>query len=213
MKIDFIGVVAPLCILLPILIAVIKWKSLTIQAKWIFLYLLITALISFAASIIGKVFHKNNMPLVHLLTAIEMTLFISYYKILFSKRNSILLYRFLATGFLIFCFVNAFYIQGIYSYSSYSRSVEAIICILFALNYFARIATGKADTKWSVNPDFYFNAGIFLYFSGAFMLFIFSNFIVSNLSKPDFMIIWTIHAALVLLMYLFFSTAFLLCKK
>jgi len=213
MTIDFIGVVAPLCILLPILIALMRWKSLTVQAKWILLYLLITALISFAATVIGKVFHKNNMPLVHILTAIEMILFVVYYKILLSKKRRNLLYRFLSIGFFIFCIINAFYIQGVYSYSSYSRSIEAIICILFALNYFARIAAGKTVTKWSTNPDFYFNTGIFLYFSGAFMLFIFSNFILSNLSKPDFFIIWNIHAILVLIMYLFFSIGFILCKK
>ncbi|MFM6926452.1 MAG: hypothetical protein ACKOU7_13175 [Ferruginibacter sp.] len=213
MTIDFIGVIAPLCILPPIFIAVIRWRFLIKEAKWICWYLLITALISFAATIIGKVFHKNNMPLVHLLTAIEMLLFIGYYKTLLSKKEKNPLYLILSVGFIVFCIINAFYIQGIYSYSSYTRSVEAIICILFALNYFARLATGKTISSWSSNPDFYFNAGIFLYFSGAFMLFIFSNFIVSNLSKPDFMIIWTIHAVLVLLMYLFFTFAFILCKK
>jgi len=213
MTIDFIGVIAPLCILPPIFISVIRWRFLTQEAKWIFWYLLITALISFAATIIGKVFHKNNMPLVHLLTAIEMMLFVGYYKTLLSKKDNNLLYLFLSIGFIIFCIINAFYIQGIHNYSSYTRSVEALICMLFTLNYFARLSAEKTISKWSTNPDFYFNAGIFLYFSGAFILFIFSNFIVSNLSKPDFMIIWTIHAALVLLMYLFFTFAFILCKK
>jgi hypothetical protein len=213
MTIDFIGVIAPLCILPPIFISAVRWKFLTEEAKWIFWYLLITALISLAATVIGKVFHENNMPLVHLLTAVEMILFIGYYKIVLSKKDNKQLYIFLSIGFIIFCIINAFYIQGIHSYSSYTRSVEAIICMLFALNYFAGLATGRISSKGVTNPNFYFNAGIFLYFSGAFMLFIFSNFIVSNLSKPDFMIIWTIHAVLVLIMYLFFSIAFVLCKK
>ena len=153
------------------------------------------------------------MPLVHLFTAVEMILFIGYYKTLLYKKNNSPLYLFLSIGFIIFCIINAIYIQGIHSYSSYTRSVEAIICMLFALNYFARLAAGKTISKWSSNPDFYFNAGIFLYFSGAFMLFIFSNFIISNLSKPDFTVIWTIHAVLVVIMYIFFSIGFTLCKK
>lgn len=213
MRLDFIGVIAPLCILPPIFISVIRWRFLTKEAKWICWYLLITALISLAASVIGKVFHKNNMPLVHLLTAIEMILFIGYYKTLLFKKDKSPLYIILSICFIIFCVINAFYIQGIHSYSSYTRSVEAIICMLFALNYFARLAAERTISKWSSNSDFYFNAGIFLYFSGAFMLFIFSNFIVSNLSKPDFTVIWTIHAVLVLIMYLFFSFGFLICKK
>ena len=213
MTIDFMGVIAPLCILPPIFISVIRWRFLTEESKWIFWYLLITALINLAATITGKVFHKNNMPLVHLLTAIEMILFIGYYKTLLSKKDKSPLYLLLAIGFIIFCVINAIYIQNIRSYSSYTRSVEAIICMLFALNYFARLAAGKTISKSSSNPDFYFNAGIFLYFSGAFMLFIFSNFIISNLSRPDFMVIWTIHAVLVVIMYIFFSIGFILCKK
>lgn len=213
MTIDFMGVIAPLCILPPIFISVIRWRFLTDEAKWIFWYLIITALINLAAIITGKVFHKNNMPLVHLFTAVEMIIFIGYYKTLLFKKHNSLLYLFLSIGFIIFCIINAIYIQGIHSYSSYTRSVEAIICMLFALNYFARLAAGKTILKWSKNPDFYFNVGIFLYFSGAFMLFIFSNFIISNLSRTDFTVIWTIHAVLVVIMYIFFSIGFTLCKK
>jgi hypothetical protein len=81
------------------------------------------------------------------------------------------------------------------------------------MKYFASIASGPASAKIIAQPDFYFNAGFFLYFSGAFMLFVFSNFIITNLSLHGFLTIWTIHSSLVLLMYLLFSTAFLLCKK
>ncbi len=122
-------------------------------------------------------------------------------------------YILLPAAFTILCIINALFFQSIYTYSSYTRSVEAIVLMMFALSYFAKLATGNLEKKSGRQPDFYFNAGIFLYFSGAFMLFIFSNFIAANLSKSNFLIIWNIHAALLLLMYILFSIAFLKCKK
>lgn len=212
MNINFIGVIVPLAVLLPIIIALLKWRHLPAEAKCIFWYLVITAVIGFAAAIIGKVLHKNNLPLVHILTAVEMIIFIHYYSLLFGEQKANLKYRILALSFVLFCIINALAIQNIYSYSSYTRSVEAFICMLFALNYFAKLAAESSE-RVVLLPNFYFNAGIFLYFSGAFMLFIFSNFIIVNLNKANFLIIWNIHGALVLLMYVIFSTAFLLCKK
>lgn len=213
MKIDFIGVIAPLCILPPIIIAVVKWPLLTARGKWIFWCLVLTAIFNIAATITGKVFHKNNMPFVHVFTALEVIMFIVYYKMLLSKKAKNPFYFYLATAFVAFSIINAVFIQGIYAYSSYTRSVEAIICMLFALNYFAGIATGKTGDKSVSRYDFYFNAGIFLYFSGAFMLFIFSNFVITNLSRSDFNTIWTIHAIILAMMYALFSVGFILCKK
>jgi hypothetical protein len=144
---------------------------------------------------------------------VETVLLIWYYKKLLgsSRRNSF--YAVLAIVFTLLCIVNAVFFQSIYTYSSYSRSLEALICILLALNYFAQQASAASGKKMMAQPDFYFNSGIFLYFSGAFMLFVFSNFVITNLSSHNYLIIWTIHAAFLLVMYMFFSIAFFVCKK
>lgn len=209
----FMTVIVPLSILLPVIIGIIKYKALPVPAKLMLLYLIISALFTGIALLIGRHYHKNNMPVTHLFTIIEFVILVAYYRKISgaTRRNSF--YYLLILLFISLCIANAIFFQSIYTYNSYTKSIEAIVCILFALNYFAAIAAGTPSKKTMSQPDFYFNAGFFLYFSGAFMLFVFSNFIVSNLSLPDFLIIWTIHASLVLLMYLFFSTAFLLCKK
>lgn len=214
MTVNFIGVIVPLSILLPFFIALFKWRFLSKEAKYIFLYLLVTALINSTAILIGRYHHKNNMPLVHILTAADVVILLFYYKALFKHQNKLQLYLSLSLVFIAFCTINAIFFQSIYTYSSYTRSVEAIICLLFALNYFARLAS-DTDTKLKIinQSDFYFNAGIFLYFSGAFMLFIFSNFVINDLTKANFLIIWNIHGSLLMLMYLLFSFGFILCKK
>lgn len=214
MTFNFIGVIVPLSILLPFFIALIRWRYLSPEARFVFLYLLVSAIINITAAIVGKVFHRNNMPLVHILTVAELIIFLLYYRKLLGGKKRTRLYVALAFAFVAFAVANALFLQSIYAYSSYTRSVEAFICMLFALNFFAKLASGNLPAgKILRMPDFYFNVGIFLYFSGAFMLFIFSNFIITTLSKTNFFIIWNIHGSLVLLMYLLFSAGFILCKK
>lgn len=211
---NFIGVIVPLSILLPFCIALFRWRSLHTAARYIFLYLLVSAAINAMAILIGKFLHRNNMPLVHILTGAEVVIFLLYYKTLFGHTEKKRLYLSMGGLFILFCGLNALFFQSIYTYSSYTRSVEALICMLLALNYFARLASDTESSSRIIHkPDFYFNAGIFLYFSGAFMLFIFSNFIITGISKANFYTIWNIHGALVVLMYALFSIGFIVCKK
>jgi hypothetical protein len=208
----FMSVLVPFSIWLPIVIGLLKLRRLPASAKIIWYYLIVSAVISAAAIFMGRVLHTNNLPLIHLYTAIEVTFFCWFYKKILEPKGNRFLNVWLPVLFAILCIVNALFFQSIYTYSSYTRSVEALICIVLALNYFARLAVDGNGKKNISKPELYFNSGIFLYFSGAFMLFVFSNFII-NSSHHNYAVIWVIHAALVLCMYLFFSVAFLLCKK
>ena len=208
---SFNSLIAPLCILIPIIAGLIKFRSLPFNLKLIWYYLLVTALINTIATIIGRVYHINNLPLVHLFTLAEGLMLISFYKHTLDPDNQNRLYVLLQVAFLAICILNALFFQSIYLYSSYTRYAESIICILFALNYFAKIAT--LDLKPLKLPNFYLNTGIFLYFSGSFILFIFSNMITYKVSLSNFLIIWNIHACLVVFMYLLFSIGFIICKK
>ena len=206
---QFSSVIVPLFILVPIIIGLARYKVLPLNAKILWYYLLIAALISTSATIIGRVYHANNLPLLHLFTLIEGVIFIQFYKIEFNGNAK--LYNLLSLTYIIFCIVNAAFLQSIHTYSSYTRYAESIICILFALNYFAKIAT--LDVRPLKLASFHFNTGIFLYFSGSFILFIFSNVILQKLSASTLLLFWAGHSALVLIMYIFFSIGFSLCKK
>lgn len=206
----FSSIIVPLFILVPIIAGLIRYRTLPFHFKIILFYLLMTAVINTAATIIGRVFHANNMPLFHLYTLAEGLLLIWFYRHLFTEDRK-KVYIILQIAFAIFCIMNVLFLQSIYSYSSYTRYTESIICILLALKYFAQIAL--ADAKPLKLPAFYFNTGIFLYFSGSFILFIFSNVILQRLPASTMLIFWTGHSSLVLIMYILFSIGFIKCKK
>jgi hypothetical protein len=208
----FMSVLVPCSILLPILIGLLKLQRLPASARIIWYYLIVSAVVSAAFTFMGRRLHINNMPLVHLYTPVEIIFFCWYYtKILWPRGNRVV-NIWLPILFTAICIINALWFQSIYTYSSYTRSLEALICIILALIYFARMAAYNNEKKNVSKPGLYFNSGIFLYFSGGFMVVVFSNLII-NLPHSNYAVIFVIYAALVLCMYLLFSVAFLLCKK
>jgi hypothetical protein len=212
MDVTFMGVIVPLSILLPLFFGIYQYRVLTPAARFILLYLAVSGIINLSATVIAKTYHTNNLPLLHVLTVLELYILVLFYQqLLFSSRIPVM-FRMLPLIFLAACVFNAVYVQDIYTYNSYARSLEALIIMLLAINYFAKIAASQQGSKVYPLPDFWFNTAVFLYFSGAFMLFIFSNFIV-RVSRHNFNIIWNIHASLVLLMYVLFTIGFIKCKK
>lgn len=207
------AVIVPLSILLPLFIGAIRFRQFSDAGKLTYLYLLASAIFTSFSLLIGRYYHENSMPVTHLFTLVEFGCIVFVYRSLLPAPKKSGVYTYLILCFAFVCILNAIFFQSIFTYNSYTKSIEAIICILFAMKYFAAIASGTVSTKVVTNEAFYINAGFFLYFSGAFMLFVFSNFIITNLSLNNFLIIWTIHASLVLLMYLFFTFAFIVCKK
>jgi hypothetical protein len=75
----------------------------------------------------GRILHTNNMPIIHLYTAIEMVFFCWFYKTILWPQGNRFLKVWLPVLFTVLCIVNALRYQNIYTYCSYTRSVEALI--------------------------------------------------------------------------------------
>ncbi|GAB2819487.1 hypothetical protein [Ferruginibacter profundus] len=207
----FVSVIVPLTILLPIGTGVVYYSKLKLYAKTIFWYLVISAVVNTIGTILGRGYHINNLPLIHLFTLIEMLLLFYFYRTILDIEKKNKWFNILVGAFVLVNFANMLFFQSIFQYNSYTRTIEAFICILLSLNYFAKLAA--TETKVVSQPGFFFNAGIFLYFSGAFMLFIFSNLLITKLNTANFLILWNIHAVLFFIMYIFFTIGFVLCRK
>lgn len=202
------GVVVPLAILLPIVVAVWRLRQLNAVARIILTYLLTSCVVSLAAS--AMIWNRMvNLPVSHIYTVVEFFFFTFFYRSLLQGKKTITVIQ---VCFLIACVLNTIFVQDLYQFNSYTRSLEALVIMLLSVNYFALLFTDISIDKPLQNPAFWFNTGIFLYFSGAFMLFIFSNYMLKE-SRASFTVVWNMHATLVLLMYLLFTLGFLKCKK
>ncbi len=211
MKITFSGVIAPITILLPFFWGISKYRQLKPSAKVVWLYLAVSTVVNLTATIVARVYHQNNLPLLHIFTVAEFFILLLYYQRLLFSGTVPVLFRIMPFIFFLLCIINAVFFQNVYTHNSYAHSLEALVVMLLAVNYFARLAAA-AEPQVTKLPDFWFNTGFFLYFSGSFILFVFSNFIL-RISKQQYLVLWDMHAAFVLLMYLLFTIGFTRCKK
>jgi hypothetical protein len=211
----FMGLIVPVSVLIPISVAVIKYKQVDRVLLLIFYYLLLDGIVDLLATIIAYC-RINNMPLLHIFTIFEFLLLSFFYTKILRDPLARNIIKFLMVIFPLLCIVNFLFFQSIFRFNTYTRPLEVLIVMAYSLTYFAQ-ANEASDVKgWSSNPLIWVNIGILLYFSGALFVYSFSNFTTAYTSpkyKLVNLFIWDIHAALLLCMYLLFSWGFYICRK
>ncbi|WP_353722485.1 hypothetical protein [Dyadobacter sp. 676] len=86
------------------------------------------------------------------------------------------------------------------------RSIESVIVIFLALAYFYKVFQELKVQNLLLEPFFWVSAGLLLFFSGNFLIFIFMNFILlysKNLNDQ----IWVIHALMNYMLYITYAIA------
>ncbi|MFT3908939.1 MAG: hypothetical protein QM737_05895 [Ferruginibacter sp.] len=209
MKYFYNAVFVPLSIIIPLVTGILLYRHFARLEKILFCYLFLSG-ISNALLAFMAYRHMNNLPVFHIYTLLEFGFLVFFLRTLFHDTViSGWLYT-IAAVFILFCIINTLFFQDIHTFNSYSRSVEAIIIIGFCLYYFKKQLGMQLNIPR--DPGFWFVLGLFIYFSSSLTIFIISNVSLS-LNKNFLWIMWTIHASLVLLMYIFITKGFIACKK
>jgi hypothetical protein len=203
----YITVIVPLAVLIPISVAIIRRRQLLRQIKPVFFYLLAAGITNFFASMMA-LRRMNNMPLLHLYTVAELLLLAVFYRRVFDGKGRKIV-NWLCILFTTVCIANACFFQSIYTNPTITRSLESVILSGLAIAWFFKLPpAGEVQAKHETL--FLVNTALLLYFAGAFFLFMFARMLWY---KPGDILIWRIHATLVLLMYLLFTAAFIRSKK
>jgi len=210
MTIVYLDYIVPGSILLPIAVLIPKLRDTPAYIKLLFYYLVISALVN-ATCIIMARYNTPNLWMIHIQTTLESLLLLWFFRYII--RNPVVLKVILALmiGFPLFCVLNLLFIQGIHNYPSYTRPFEALIFI--ALSMFYWVQESEEDIHWAAIPANWFVTGLLLYFSGAFFLFLFQNYLIKFVTNDVIYIVWYVHATLVMLMYILFAIGFQKCKK
>lgn len=203
----YLRVIVPLAITLPLFFAVINLKRLSVSDKILLRYLLLSFVVNIVVAIMSAN-RINNLPLLHIFTWVELTILLFFYKNILEAKKAYRQYNMFISVFGLLCIINAIFFQSIYNYNTYTRSLEAIIMMLFSVNYFAKVFAENITQKTTVLPAFWFNTGIFLYFSWSFIFFTFSN-VIAKQSTSNSIFLWYVHASFVLVMYMLFAVGFL----
>lgn len=204
----FISVFVPLFILVPFGLGIISVSRFYRSDRLIFVYIVLSGVVNAVVSFMASR-GINNMPVFHIFTVVEFTIISLFYMTIYTNKIQLRIVKVVLLLFILFSITNSFFIQPITSFNTYSRSLGAIILILYCVVYFQQLISTVMDFN---NPNIWYASGIFIYFSSSFLIFIMSNLTLTIRKELNF-ILWNIHGFMVLLMYIFISFGFHIVKR
>jgi hypothetical protein len=196
----YTSVVVPATVVVPLVMGLLVYKRLKRPELIIFYYLVFAGFVDTVAAYTAE--HRiNNLWMLHVYTAVEAVVLLWFYRSTIRNAHLKRIIPFLMVLFPLICMANILWWQSLKSYNTYTRPVEALLLIYFGLVCFFE------DNR----TVFWFNAGVLLYFSASFFIFIFSNY----LHPGQFFntVIQVSHATFVLIMYLLFTVGFYTCRR
>ncbi len=143
---------------------------------------------------------KNNYPLLHIYTLVEYLVLLRFYYSILHSFLPKAVFVLLATMVPVFFVIDSFFLESIYLYNSYSRSIEALIFIFLAMSWYVKLVSEDPKEPALLVPVKFINSALFIYFSGSITLFSFANSISGRIAAFN-LSIWTLHTLLAVSLY------------
>jgi len=193
----------------PLVILLLALNNKVLRGSFIFYYLLIQFTFNLSANILNE-FGLPNLYFYHfncLFSFFALSLF--YIGLLNTKKSkiTIIIVSFLYT---LFFFYNIFVLEGLNDFNSNTFGLASFILCAYALFYYLKIFRTIAEDNILNSANFWFNTGIFSYYTINFFIFLTYNKLTQD-KQPLIGIIWQLHNVIFLIMCicLFVGT---LCK-
>lgn len=197
-------------LLIPIIIAFINYKFLTKPLRVLFFFNVFTLVLN-TLNIILSTLSIQDLYLVHLYAIFEFA-FISWFFALQFKGWLVKAIPPLVIVFTIWCILNFFYVQTFGQLNTYTRSVEAIIIIAYCLIFINKQSQVDASHKWGDLSLNWVSAGLLIFYSCCFFIFMFSNYLI-RADKHIIFIVYGSYDVILIAENILFAIAFYKCKK
>lgn len=207
MKHYYVSLIVPVSVVIPIVIAVVNKSYQRNNLKPILNYLLFAALTE-VISISLATHGINNLPLLHLYTIGEFLFILRFFQLISKEPGARRLLVWIMALFTAFCIADLIFLQSIFQYNSYPRPLGALIIIALCMSYFLKNTTTENQKPWVTEPLNWMVTGLLVYFGSSLFHFAFLNVIADNASRNVSYLLGTIHATLVMVMYLLFAIGF-----
>lgn len=191
---------AGLILLIPLFLALLNQKKYPNQLKTIFYYLVLAAITQALSFAFWKA-RINNYPILHIYTVLEYLALLWFYSQILKGFIPKTAFAALFIAFPLFSIFDSLFIEDIYTYNTYSRSIEALIFIFLSISWFVKIVAEDEATREQSIAINYINAGLLIYFAGSITLFAYNNYIeeMKIVLRTN---IWLIHTVLATQLYI-----------
>ncbi len=191
----FTGATLPvLCLLLSCSLGLRYWHRLSRPLHLVVIYLIFNLLIEIGARV-ASIVYGNNLPLLHLYTFGECLLFSLLYSQILDKNSVLKRYFGWILGTVLSLVVlNTAFLQGIFEFNSYAKTLVQVLIILCALDYAFRFSEPDESDSAQGKTLQLINAAVLIYYCGSLFIFMSSQFYIQM--GGAFEILWDINVAL-----------------
>jgi hypothetical protein len=107
----------------------------------------------------------------------------------------------------ILLITNTLFFQSFNEFQSWCRVAEDVIILTYVVSFYKYILTCEPPIDGLTHPPFWINSGVGFYFAFNLSMFLFSNYVFTNLSEDTSMLFWSFHNANNIVKNIFFAAA------
>lgn len=187
--------------LIPTLIAILTFQRHNRTQRRLAWLVWGSTVISLTAFVLAAVFHRPNLFLLHILTIFELIFLTLIYQDYLPRKMD----RIIIVVFSLGALFNSIVVEQFASMNVPARSMEALIIIVYALLFFSTTLRQMEIKHLERIPLFWISSGGLIYYSGSFLIFLFS------VNIRDFGELWFgywgLHALFNILLNLIYAVA------
>lgn len=196
----------PYFLVIPLVIALFRIRYLIGPLRWTGSFVGLAVLGEIVGYITVSVMRvKNNVPIVHLYTLLEFNVIALFYLVYFRGFYGRLLVPGMMLIFTVLVVLNSVFLQPLFSYNTYARSLEGVLVIALSLLGYYKLLAELPTKRLDQSPIFWINTGLLLYFAGNLFFFILGNALLKEPNQSFSLMAWGLSTLLMVLMHLFIS--------
>lgn len=200
---------SPASILIPIIVALLRFKLLSPPFKVLFWFLVFSGIAN-AVNIILSVHHIPTTIMFHLYTPFEFAFISWFYNYLFKGTwQKIMLILMIVLS--IFCVLDFFYIQNGIQVDTYPGTVEAIIIIVYSVLYLNQQSNIETNDSWGQSGLNWINIAFLIYYGCGLFMFMSINYLI-HASENVNLIVWSVFDTILVIQSILFSVGFYKCS-
>lgn len=155
-------------------VSIYLFNKLQKAFKYLSAFLVFTMLMQIMATYLN-LHGYHNLFLFHLYTPIEFIIFSTIFYSISERQPEKNLILYLCISFVVFCIINAFFIESLDSFNSIARGIEGMLAICICIYFFYQLFISETTIDLLKYSFFWLFSGWLIYFSGTFFLYIYFN--------------------------------------
>lgn len=194
----------------PLVVLLIALNNKGLRGSFILHFLVIQFVFNLSANILNELDWKN-LYLYHLNCLFSFFTISLFYYQLFITKNARIAISAVGVAYTVFFFYNIYKWENVSAFNSNTFVVASFILCTYALFYYLKLFTSSAEDNILKSASFWFNTGIFSYYTINFFIFLTYNKLTRE-NQPLITIIWQIHNVVFFIMCIYFFLG-TLCNK